>query len=200
MRISVTHLDGFDYYLNSDLSTDEYINQLTSFRDNRPMQIGRAYESILQNPHLFDRYNHYECDGIKFDNSIINQIKQFQDVKVWQLKTTSKYDINGLEVTLSGKLDCMLGNTIIDIKTTANYDYDKYYNSYQWRCYLDMFKLNHFKYFVATIKDSEIVEINNINEIDCFAYSEMNNDIKDKLSKFTSFILDMKLEHIFKDK
>ena len=199
MRISVSTLDSFDYYLNNDVSDEKFISDLTYYKDNRPMQIGRAFESILRHPSMYDKYVNYECDNIVFDNSgITNSLSFINSLQVptWQVRSTLKLG----DVTLSGVCDIMNGLEIIDVKTTANYNYDKYANSWQWKSYLEMFGLNKFKYFIAEIKDGSEILVKDLHIIELYRYDNMLNELNEFVAMFKEFIVANKLEHIFKDR
>ena len=200
MRISVSTLDSFQYYLSNDVADEKFISDLTDYKDNRPMQIGRAYESILRYPAMYDKYVNYECDNIVFDNNSITNSLSFINrlqVPTWQIRGNLKIG----DITLSGICDIMNGLEIIDLKTTANYSYEKYANSWQWRCYLEMFNLDYFKYIIAEIKDN-VTEINvkNLHIVELYRYDNMLNDLTTFVNRFKEFIVLNKLEHLFKDK
>ena len=199
MRISVTQLDGFQYFLNSDLSEADYIQRLSTFEDNRPMKIGRGFESIITSePNQYDKFGHYEIDGIKYSNQLIqkgfDRLKDLNAVK--QVKIVS--EVAG--VNLVGVADLLYGNIIADIKTTANYSFAKYYDSWQWKAYLTLFELDIFKYFVFEINDSDIVELKEFHLVNCFRYALMESELNVLVSEFKDFIQIKNLQHIFKDK
>jgi len=200
MKISVSTLDSFQYYLDNDKSQDDFIQELITRRESRPMNIGIAFENILQQPENYFLYTHYEYKGIRFEteqiNACLDYINSFK--ATWQVKMTKEYDTDYGLVTLSGKTDILHGLIIEDIKTTANYSYDKYANSWQWRCYLDMFDIDNFVYYIAEIKDGdEMVFIKDTHIIKLSGYDNMNNDIRTILNKFVQFILDNNLGKYF---
>lgn len=197
IRISVTHLDGFDYYLKSNKDTDTYISELTTFTDNRPMKIGRSFETILQLPELTKFEDCYNCDGVKFKRNQIAKALQRYETGVWQLKHVQEFE----GVQLVGKADIIQGATIIDIKTTAKIDIQRYIDSYQWRAYLMLFGANLFEYHIYQIKDEpELIDITDFELLKLNDYDGLVSDLKCVVNDFKDFIYSNNLQDYFKVK
>jgi hypothetical protein len=204
MRISTTALDGYQYYLDGKIEQEDYISNLVVIKDSPAMKIGRAFETVLHSPHQYDKYNYYVCDGIKFDNNLITDSLEYINhlaKPTWQSKIVKQYDIGGENVNLVGVADILNGNEIIDIKTTARFDYERYFWSWQWRAYLELFELDLFKYFVAEYKtNNDVIEMNHLYQFEFYRYPDMEIALNNILTKFVKFIKEMELDALFCDK
>lgn len=58
-------------------------------------------------------------------------------------------------LTVTGKFDALDGLTIIDHKTTARFDAEKYIAGCQWKFYLDIFGCNVFRWNVFEIREAD---------------------------------------------
>ena len=90
----------------------------------------------------------------------------------FQVKSKSFITINKVEYCLYGKLDVLLPDRIIDIKTTSKWDgfsEDKYLGSMQHIIYLFNEKMNHFEYLIAVFDGKES---NTIKKIKRLVYKE----------------------------
>lgn len=57
------------------------------------------------------------------------------------------------DVIVTGHVDALNGKEITDYKTTAQFDADRFMESYQWRYYLDMADCDIFKYQVFVLAE-----------------------------------------------
>ena len=148
-RISVTDVDSWLYFMGTagtewEQSTEEFLKGLrreTPPNDN--MRIGSAFHEIIENMALGrpveciaeDVYAH---EGIAFGFQDVNL--QIERPDLTEQKFEKVYDLGPLlgKVTLVGKVDGLRGDRIIEYKTTARLDIDKYRDLFQWQAYLDI--------------------------------------------------------------
>ena len=80
----------------------------------------------------------YAHEGIAFGFQDVDL--EIEQPDLTEQKFEKVYDLGPLlgKVTLVGKLDGIRGDGIIEHKTTARLDLDKYRASFQWQAYLDM--------------------------------------------------------------
>jgi hypothetical protein len=72
--------------------------------------------------------------------------------KVREIRGFKKYG----ELEVTGQCDCVSGKTIIDHKTTGQFDPDRFMFGYQWRFYLDIFDADVFRWNVFEIQELTI--------------------------------------------
>ena len=159
MRISVTALDSYKYYCESEMEFSDYLEQLLGKTPpTDAMKIGTAFHSILERwgeDGETDFKELMEVDGWKF------QWKPREpDCEVFLLKpdaveipVTRDYTVNHAfgetTITLSGRIDAVAGNIGVDYKTTRAANAEKYLDAMQWRAYLAMYPdLESFQYDV----------------------------------------------------
>lgn len=175
-RISATTIDGFiNFYLKSETqSHDQFVRDL--MRIDPPsfaMKYGTAFHEIVQDPELHSRdeyfwtYN-YNRDGldekIKIARHIIEPAqKVFEDIRnsvTWEVKFVKEYKHHsGDTLDIVTKADGIDGDSIIEIKTTRDYKYTKYFNSCQWRFYLNNFELPKCLYAIFVIEKHQAKSI-----------------------------------------
>ena len=188
MRVSVTTLDTFKKYLTTDyVSFDDLIASiLGTLQENRAMQIGSAFHSALEHARYMESY----ClinKGITFlcgdvDEYVIQSTAR-------EIKTTC--DIEG--VTVVGKADTIHGTTVIDHKTTSRLDIERYFDSVQWRLYLQLFNCNKFIYQVFEIETSDdaekydVIRIKDIHHFSFFRYPGMEEENRKLIQDFKAF-------------
>jgi hypothetical protein len=200
MRIRTTALDAFQYYLDNDIDQESYIQSITDFKSTPAMEIGKAYENIITNPKPYDKYLCYKYDDYSFDNEIIGEGTNFirsLDFPCYQVKSVKNINV----IKLVGVADIINGNEIIDVKTTGRFDIERYFKSWQWRAYLDIFELDKFRYFVVeyNLKENSIYH-KDTHKFEFFRYDNMTNELSNIVSQFAEFISNNNLDNYFKDK
>lgn len=184
VRLSVTDLDKFGYYLQNE-SPEAFVALIEDLRGTRPatlqMDAGRAFARV------FERMPHGDCgnaeaDGWRFDFTV-NAHVQLPPLR--ELKTEMTFPVDGAEVTLVGKADGTAGKVVHDQKLTERFDPEKYLDSYQWRAYLTMFGADTFVYDVFVGKyekqRGEIVkgpiDVVDYHRLEVHSYPEMQFDL-----------------------
>lgn len=186
-RISVTHLDSYQYYLDTDMSEQELYERLYgAYNPTIAMQAGTALHSLLED---FSDTLDGKCNDFEFvfasdiDGEIITGEPCEREVKhVWQ-------GVQGAD--LVGKIDVETPFVVIDHKLTANFDPERYFNSWQWRAYLTMLNKRQFRYQVfecSEIKPNEPVSIKAYHTLDMYAYDDMQRDVMGIVSDLSELI------------
>lgn len=183
-RISVTWLDQYQYYLDSDMSENELYQCLYGdFKPTIAMQAGTAFHSILEHGTLANPI----CNGFAFtvSNNLDGTIElgDMREVKhVVQL-------IDGVD--LVGKIDAETTSTVIDHKLTGKFNPERYIDSWQWRAYLSMRNKPQFKYQIfehGGIEEAKPINIKAYHELYQYAYRHMVDEVKDCLSDLAKLI------------
>lgn len=199
MRISTSSLDSFQYYLDGNVELDKYINDLMFRLDSRPMAVGRGFETLITSD-----VTAFEVNNIIYDEALILKGKQIINnypVRKYQSKVTKDIILTTGIHTLVGMADIICGDIVIDIKTTANFKYDRYINSWQWKAYLYLFETDVFEYTVFEIQDkNNLVSLVDCHIFQCYSYSEMQKDLINILESFTDFIEKNNLQQYFENK
>ena len=68
-----------------------------------------------------------------------------------ELRADKTYETAFGPITITGQLDAIEGRTVVDHKTTGQFNPDRYLDGAQWRMYLDIFGANVFRWNVFEI-------------------------------------------------
>lgn len=175
LRISVTDLDGFLYWRESDQELDALIARLKGMEAPTPAMIaGRAFHKMFEESQEVT-LDKIEVDGYEFTFAMDGEIPLPQ---IRELKGEYVFQTPVGPVTLVGKVDGLTGLTVRDYKLTERFDAEKYADSLQWRSYLMMFEANTFVYdvFVGKYDDSRIT-IHEYHTIKFHSYPGMREDV-----------------------
>ncbi|WP_227430455.1 hypothetical protein [Psychrobacter sp. I-STPA6b] len=193
-RVSVTHLDSYQYFLDSDMTEQELYDRLFGAYTPTPaMSAGTAWHKILEN-YLRNPSGIYQQDSFTFDISKLNDTDEVQVVnlgKPWERE--QKHVVQLIDgVDLVGKIDVETPYAVIDHKLTGSYNPERYLNAWQWRAYLAMRGKNRFIYQVFECKPvtkyGQVVEIKDYHTLDMYAYDGMIDDVKDCLNDLNNLI------------
>lgn len=184
--LHVTDLDSWLWFKKIDaMPTEEMIGRLLRTEPpNENMLRGTAWHTVLENPN--DLIDTIEQDGYKF---IIDCEAEIVLPQIREIRTNKTYSIDGIDVTLTGKLDGITIPKITDHKLTFKPNMDTYADSYQWRAYLDIFCADIFEYIIYHgYAKNNIVTIKNISTLKMYRYPKMLEDIKIGISELLNFI------------
>lgn len=147
MLARVSNLEAFRRWRETeDSTTADLVQWITASEPTEPMRVGTAFHKALEacQPGSFERM---EADGYTFllpDAELaLPAIRELRGFK----------DYHGLTVT--GCVDCLDGTVVIDHKTTARIDPERYLAGYQWRYYLDIFEAHTFRWNLFQVREVE---------------------------------------------
>jgi hypothetical protein len=187
MRVSVTAVDGYRYYRDSESMTFEGYLARLEFEDTPQLRVGRAIHRLLERADQGLDLVEVEQDGlrIRFDLEAELPLPATRE-----LKLERQYEIDGDPVTVVGKVDVLDGDTVEDHKTTSRFDAERLADSMQWRAYLDMtgcrrFRWNVFEVFHRTREDLWIVK--SLHRVEQCRYPGMAEDWLGALSEYVRF-------------
>lgn len=187
LRVSVTDLDQLRYYRDTDdMELADLIARLKHLMpSSQEMQAGTALHKALELAEPGD-FKGLSADGFIFSFETDAEIELFP---TRETKTEQRYLIGDCEVTLVGKVDALHGKRIDDHKFTSKFDPDRYLNSYQWRCYLEMFGADIFRWniFEATESAPNNYLIRNVHPLTMSRYPGMAEDVERELTEFVVF-------------
>lgn len=208
-RITASMLNSFNYYLNNELSSEkemlDIINRVPQITTEAQAK-GICFEYLINNL-LFNnnvdlllnnntniefckndiRYNfNFEKDIIL---KILSQLKNNQSYGQ-QVYVSKIIQLEGHNIELYGYIDYITPNSIIDLKTTANYSYPKYLNNFQLLVYGEILldKINSVDFLITDFKEI-YREIYNIEHIKYYRFK-----LEKMLLHFIEFLEKNKLQ------
>lgn len=185
MRLSVTDLDQYLYWLSMDDAGPEWlIDRLTLFEPSPAMAAGSAFHAALERlPNSASLLVHegyqfaFRCDA---EITLPSQ----RELKI------EREIIPG--VMLVGKVDAIDGNRIVDYKLTAHLDVERYADSMQWRAYLTLFETNEFEYSIFEGSPERSSDFNYIirahHSLKFYSYPGMSSDVKKCATDLAAFV------------
>ncbi|MBE2188025.1 MAG: hypothetical protein KIT33_07910 [Candidatus Kapabacteria bacterium] len=204
LKVAVTTIESFRNYLNGSIELEDLLKRVRGeFTPSRYMDLGSAFHDILEKAEerFIPERNVFKAkNGIEFDFDIISPCyeKIVQDAP-FEVKITKIYKIGDEEVEVVAKVDQLYGNHIIENKTCwGMFDFERYFNSCQWKYYLDIFEAERVYYNVFCLSDKvNGIELRNIEQFSFNAYPDLSDDLYELLTDFVKFIHNQKLEEYF---
>lgn len=199
IRISVSDLDQFRRYEETEEMTfEDFVAGLRKETPPTPQMIaGRALHKLLEKTTSETEFVSAERDGFNFFFEC--DIEMSLPI-VRELKGEITIYTSVGPVTLVGFVDGM-DDAIYDYKLSGHFDAERYNGSYQWRCYLMMFKGRRFVYRVFVGKErangtgfdnkpfSEWA-ITEYHELPLYAYPGMEDDVAREVDRFARLLVE----------
>ena len=195
MRVSVTALDQFQWFLRCPQEQKDFIESLVRpWAASPAMQRGTDFHDDLEDFHLGEG-NMKRWIGPKTPDIKIIRCHALE-VKIGRVLETE-----GDPVYLSGQADGLSGVTIIENKTTGSIKSDlvlfgervgqPYLDSWQWRSYLTMDEFSgmarvRYEVFQLDRKD----EITDYRYFDCWRYGNVTDEVDDFVRRYVNFLRD----------
>ena len=179
MRLSVTTLEAYRLYLNGIVSQEDLIKQITGvFEPSKYMEYGKKFHEILEKPNTDHKINDLEFDK----NDMIKCREFILPAALNEVKSTKMYG----DTELVGKVDQIFGNLILEHKTTFSYiNLQKYMDSLQWKCYLDIFGADRVIYNIFHFNNK--LELKNIETFEVGRYAGLEKYIRTMISSYNEF-------------
>lgn len=190
MRISVTDLDSWRYYKASeDMDIEALLRRLRKEEPpTQAMLAGRALHKVLEHAEVGDLPT-ASAEGFtfKFLADCAIPLLPVRELK-GEMEIATPYGV----ATLVGVVDGADGG-VHDYKLTERFDAERYAESYQWRCYLTMFKARRFTYQVFEGREGDAPNewlIHGFHPFTLYAYEGMERDVRREVSELAGFIAD----------
>lgn len=191
MRINVTDLESYRYWVDSEDSTvDELLIRLAHVdAPTRKMQAGRAFAKYMETASVGDMVDAAKSDGWEFHFDCYAKIRKpvVHEMKV-ERDIQTPYGL----VTLVGKVDMFSGLVVSDQKLVEQFDVEgKFTDSLQWRCYLWMLQAQVFEYdiFVGKVDDeSNEVVIRDYHMVRFYTFPAIEDKVMAAVNKVASII------------
>ena len=189
MRVSVTDLDAYRYYReNEDMTVSDYVARLERRTPQHPRAaLGERFHTALE---VLARDGNWPDHF--FDLSRVDVALARPDLAEFGVRR--EYFLHGNSVTLSGRIDAMVGRTLVDYKTTRRIDLESYADAMQWRCYLALVpEAEWFQYEVFSLTDiiDERCFVADHKRLRLHRYAGLEDDVRSALADYYAALLDL---------
>jgi hypothetical protein len=95
------------------------------------------------------------------------------------------------DLEVRGRVDGIIGKTIIDYKSTGQFDADRLMSGAQWKLYLDMMEADTFKWQVFVISEFGppfCYEVKQVHELTQVRYPGMHEDCENLAREYSEFM------------
>ena len=117
---------------------------------------------------------------------------------IWEPKSILNWQSCGYNIDIVCKADGLCGTTIIENKTTANFDYQGYCDSAQWRFYLLAFTgYESVEYEVFEFSKANIRKLNGLYRFSMRPYEGMEYEMRCLVDSLADVIKTYELEAYF---
>ncbi|HEX7113656.1 MAG TPA: hypothetical protein VF193_00855 [Steroidobacter sp.] len=175
IRLSVTMLDSYLYWRESEMELDELVARIKGEAEpTQEMLAGHAFHKLLEHASAGE-FTVSAVDGFEFEFALD---QEFALPEIRELKGEHVFETPVGPVTLVGKVDGLSGISVRDYKLTERFDAERYTDSYQWRSYLTMFSAEVFIYDVFQARyDGPRVVVYDYHQLRLHAYPAMAADV-----------------------
>lgn len=147
----VSSVESYRRYLNDeegDLAS--ILRDLQGFEPSEKMLAGTAWHKVLELASLGDIID-AAANGFTFTVSVDIDLSL---PEIRELRAAKTYMVDGKPITITGQVDAIEGLRIIDHKTTARFDPERFMAAFQWRLYLEIFGADSFEWNVFEMKET----------------------------------------------
>lgn len=187
IRLSVTHLDTFRYWRESEDDLSALVARLTGQEPPTPQMLAsRAFHAWLEHASPCETHS-ATFDGYRFDFAIDAELAL---PPIRELKAEHVMQTAAGPVTLVGKVDALDGLTERDYKLSERFDAERYIDSYQWRAYLMMFGATRFVYDVFVARyDEDRVYVYDYHQLVFHRYPEIEVDVQREVEALAEVVV-----------
>lgn len=192
MRVSCTQIESFRLFLQPDqewMTEQELINSITGkFVPTHPVELGRAFGLILEDPDRYRVESGYEANGYSLSRDVMEPALALVDRRcIFEAKAMREYG----ECLVVSRADALLGTTLFEFKTTlSSFDATKYMESCQWRFMADMLQPSQIVYRVFCLVEPARgdMELRSIETLPLYPYAGMHDDCCALVDQFVHFV------------
>lgn len=214
-RISTTTLDSYQAYLDEIITKEQLIQRIIEpFAPTMEMQYGTAFHELMQADDVDKFYcvetDTYICNGFHFKSEIIRECRRqclhgyAPELRTHELKVKKHIDTVYGPIELVAKADTLIGDEVYEIKTNwSSFSFDKYTDSWQWRCYCSLFGVKRVQYQVFELRadrDGVVSTLKDSHVFNCSIEPDNETQLKSYLGDFAFFIYNNNLGQYFKTK
>jgi hypothetical protein len=150
-------------------SLDDLVRQITTDEPSEAMMAGTAFHAALERAGD-GAHETFVAMGYRFElpdgDIALPAVRELRAFKAY----------GDLQVT--GKVDCIDGQVVMDHKTTSRCDVERYLQGCQWRFYLDIFGADVFQWHIFEIKELEpkVYRVSMPQILRAYRYPELHQD------------------------
>ena len=207
--VRATQIEAFRRLTETEYGThDDFVRTISgTVEENEAMRLGTAVHRVLELYNNTDKHpTAYECSGHIIDGESIANAGSFL-TPLWlrEVRATKTVDGSPYNVTITGATDVVLGNVIVDHKTTLKAIDDRkiqaYEASMQWRVYLWLFGATDFYFNLLQWREaSGVWFLTDREHIHCTAYEGMEADVMSCLLRMLDYCAEHDLiKHLTKE-
>lgn len=191
MRLAVTELDAWRWHRDDPEAVHEDMVRRLRYRTPATprMMAGRAFHNALEHAE-YGVHGSLESDGYLFlFEPGFSATLALPNTR--ELLATKTYLVDGQEVELVGKVDVVDGLRVDDHKFSATFPAERLLAGYQWRCYLDIFESELFRWNVFQAREGEAEDtyvIHAFHQLEARRYAGMSEDVRAQLTELARFI------------
>lgn len=194
MLTRVSNIEAYRRWINweprfdgdEEPSLEQFIRSITTDEPSEAMMAGTAFHAAIELAQVGE-HNTFSADGYTFQ--LPDAEIELPDIR--EMRASKLY--GGLTVT--GKVDGLVGRAINDHKTTSRVDLDRYMEGYQWRFYLDIFGADAFTWHIFELKELEtkVYRVSVPQVLKAYRYPELATDCARMADEFYDFATRMGL-------
>ena len=191
ITIAVTALDSYRYYVESDMSLEQYIARLKRLEPPHPRAVlGTAMHDGIS--HLVKTGSYSLLDKTFHIPAEIH----LRRPDVMEVKVGRTFEVDGRRVRVSGRVDALMGQTLVDYKTTQRIDLDYLMDSLQWRVYMSLLPdVEAFRYEVFQLSKNPNklgkYAVNHHTSVDLARYPDLESDVYAAVMNYDRFLRQM---------
>jgi hypothetical protein len=210
LRISTTTLESYRLWRDGDWM-DEADLQATirgEFVPTAAVLAGQAFGRALERPLKYKVEGGYRipspAEGVPdymIDDDVFAPCLALMDhsLGVFEVKSQKVYlgDCNVVAVA-----DQIVGNHLIEHKTTSNFDVEKYASSCQWRFMTDIFQTTRCTYHVFVVDDHQngVLTVKGIESFHLYPYPELHQDCEELVRDFRYYVTMRGLDGLLRER
>ena len=188
LQLRVSHIDLFRSWKESEeADIDWLLRDLSLDRPTEAMLRGTAFHKALEHAQSGDDRDEITIDGFTFHFQCDIDLEL---PAVREIRRSKDYG----DVSVSGKVDALMGTSVYDHKTTSYFDSERYLSKYQWRYYLDIFEADRFTWNIFEMRDAGDIDnprtwsVVNFHQLEQYRYPSLEEDCKRQAQEMRSFL------------
>lgn len=182
IRLPVTGLDKWRFHRNAEMDSTDYLGDVFDRGRTAAMMAGVRFEQDLMRVLRGQAAQHYQ-----------GTVYMVRRPSVVQMRCAYRVELGGLTVVLRGIIDAIEGATVVDWKATTKPKIEKYFDCYQWRCYLAATGYDRFRYDVFELgpKRSAVPSfLEDVHPLALHRYPDMLDDVRRAVADWVDALLE----------
>lgn len=181
MLARVSNIEAFRRWREDESqSVEDLVRFITTDEPTEAMQAGTAFHKALETAGEGD---HFELSALGYVFRLADGVVELPSIR--EMRAHRRYG----PLTVTGQIDGIFGRTVIDHKTTARIDHERYLTGCQWKFYLDIFEADAFRWNLFEIKDLGPKEygVSPPQALTAYRYPEMHEDCARLAADYLAF-------------